>query len=54
MTAYSAIVLLIKEKLFSTYEDAWRVIFNAYNGNRIDHNELDELANLAEKHFTTQ
>ena len=49
MTTYNAIEYLIKNKTFTTYEDAWEVIMNAYNSNKIDGHELEELANLAEK-----
>ena len=44
MTAYDAIKLLIEEKLFTRYEDAWWTIMNAYNNNKIDGDELVELA----------
>lgn len=49
MTAYDAIKLLIEEKLFTRYEDAWWTIMNAYNSNKIDGYEFVELAELAKK-----
>ena len=49
MTTYNAIELLIKDRTLATYEDAWKVIFNAYYNNKIDGKELEELAKLAKE-----
>lgn len=47
MTTYNAIEVLITNKVFVTYDEAWKVIIAAYNRNKIDGKELEELAGLA-------
>ncbi len=49
MTTYNAIRLLIEDKVFATWDDAWKTIMNAYNRNRIDGYELEELYGLAKR-----
>ena len=47
MTAYNAIKQNIEKKAYATYADAWEAILTAYNTNKIDGMELEELAEMA-------
>ena len=54
MTTYNAIEMLIKNKVLTTWDDAWKAIYNAYIGNKIDGYELEELAELAKNKMITE
>ena len=51
MTTYYAIEFMIKERSIKTYENAWKIIMDAYDTNKIDGYELEGLAELAERYL---